>query len=98
MYSEMSFFKCYAQILAILIYGSELSGFQQFGVLEKAHLFVCKILFNVGLQTRNKMVYDDSGRYPLFITAVVRCVEYWLRITSLSEDRFPPKAYNMLLY
>ena len=44
-----------AQILPILMYGSELWGFQQFAVTEKAHMFACKRFLNVSVQTPNKM-------------------------------------------
>ncbi len=87
-----------AQILPILMYGSELWGFQQFAVIEKAHMFACKRFLNVSVQTPNKMIYGDLGRYPMFITSAVRCVKYWLRITNLPDERLPKKAYNMLLY
>ena len=80
------------------MYGSELSGFQQFAVIEKAHMFACKRFLNVSVQTPNKMVYGDLGRYPMVITSAVRCVKYWLRITNLPDERLPKKAYNMLLY
>ena len=93
------FFKMYdAQILPILMYGSELWGFQQFAVIKKAHMFACKRFLNVSVQTPNKMIYGDLGRYPIFITSAVRCVKYWLRITNLPDERLPKKAYNMLLY
>ena len=89
---------CDAQILPILMYGSELWDFQQFAVIEKAHMFACKRFFDVSVQTPNKMIYGDLGRYPMFITSAVRCVKYWLRITNLPDERLPKKAYNMLLY
>ena len=87
-----------AQILPILMYGSELWGFQQFAVIEKAHMFACKRFFNVSVQTPNKIIYRDLGRYPMFITSAVLCVKYWLRITNLPDEPLPKKAYNMLLY
>eukprot|EP00916_Digyalum_oweni_P000498 GHVL01000911.1.p1 GENE.GHVL01000911.1~~GHVL01000911.1.p1 ORF type:complete len:163 (+),score=0.01 GHVL01000911.1:326-814(+) len=71
------FFKIYdAQVLPILMYGSELWGFQRFEALEKAHLFACKKFLCVGRQTPNKMVYGDLGRYPLYVTSSVRCIKY----------------------
>ena len=61
-------------------------------------MFACKRFLNVSVQTPYKMIYGDLGRYPMFITSAVRCVKYWLRITNLSDERLPKKAYNMLLY
>ena len=67
-------------------------------MIEKAHMFACKQFLNVGVQTPNKMIYGDLGRYPVFVTSVIRCVKYWLRIINLSDEKFSEKAYNMLLY
>ena len=93
------FFKIFdAQVLPILMYGSEQWGFQQFAVIEKAHMFACKRGLNVGVQTPNKMINGDFGRYPMFVTSTIRCVKYWLRVINLPDENLPKKAYNMLLY
>ena len=91
------FFKIYdAQIVPILLYGSELWGYQRFEQIEKAHLFACKRFLNVGWQTPNKMIYGDLCRYPMYITSAIRCIKYWIRVVNLPEDRLPKKAYRML--
>ena len=54
-----------AQILPILMYGSELWGLQQFAVIEKTHMFACKRFLNVSMQTPNKMIYGDWYIYIL---------------------------------
>jgi hypothetical protein len=93
------FFRMFdAQVAPVLMYGAEIWGFQQYGSLEKTHLFACKRLLNVGLNTPNKMIYGDLGRYPMHITAAVRCIKYWLRVICLPDERLPKKAYNMLYY
>jgi len=90
------FFKIFdAQIMPVLLYGAEVWGYQQFGDLEKVHLFACKRLLRVGSQTPNKMIYGDLGRYPVFITSAIRFVKYWLRLISMPEERLPRKAYLM---
>ena len=61
-------------------------------------MFACKRFSNVGVQLPNKMIYGDSGRYPMFIASAVRCVRYWLRITNISDVRSPKEAYYMLLH
>ena len=93
------FFKIYdAQILPLLMYGSEIWGYQRFDAIEKAHLFACKILLNVGFQTPNAMVLGDLARFPIFILTAVRCIKFWLRILRLPEERLTKKAYNMLIH
>ena len=93
------FFKIYdAQILPVLMYGSEIWGYQRFDAIEKAHLFACKRLLNVGLQTPNATVLGDLARFPIFILTAVRCIKFWLRILRLPEERLTKKAYNMLIH
>ena len=93
------FFKIYdAQILPVLMYGSEIWGYQRFDAIEKAHLFACKRLLNVGFQTPNAMMLGDLARFPIFILTAVRCIKFWLRILRLPEERLTKKAYNMLIH
>ncbi len=93
------FFKIYdAQILPVLMYGSEIWGYQRFDAIEKAHLFACKRLLNVGFQTPNAMVLGDLARFPIFILTAVRCIKFWLRILRLPEERLTKKAYSMLIH
>jgi hypothetical protein len=92
------FFKIFdVQIQPIMLYGSEIWGTQEIASIEKVHTMACKRFLNVSLQTPNKMVYGELGRYPLYINSCVRCVKYWLKIVSMSDDRLPKQAYKMLL-
>ena len=39
----------------------------------------------------------ELGRYPSYITALIRCVSYWLKlINRMDVNRLPFKAYKML--
>ena len=101
-----------AQILRILLYGTELWGFQQFAVIQQAHKFACKQFVNVSVQTANKLICDNLGRHLVFITSAVRCVKYWLELQIYQTKSPPPPpppppppthththpAYKMLLY
>jgi len=93
------FFKIYdAQVIPVIMYGSELWGYQRFDMLEKAHLYACKRLLNVGPTTPNALVLGDTGRMPIFVLTAARCVKYWLRVLTLQEDRLPRKVYNMMYH
>ena len=92
------FFKLFdSQVTPILLYASEIWGLQIHDSIEKVHLFALKKLLQVSPRTPNTMVYGETGRYPLYINAYVNCIKYWLRLTRLSSNRLPRKAYNMLL-
>ena len=86
------FFKLFdSQIQSIMLYGSEIWGFQRYECLEKLHLLACKRFLNVGQATPNCMVYGECGRYPVFKKSQSRCLKYWLKITNTHEQRIPKK-------
>jgi hypothetical protein len=49
----------------ILLYGCEIWGFGNNGVLEKVHLKFCKMILNLKTSTPNYMIYGELGRYPV---------------------------------
>ena len=48
-------------------------------------------------KTPNDVVYGELGRYPLFITATVRFIKYWLKLLMHLDKFYSRKAYKMLL-
>jgi hypothetical protein len=96
--SQDSYFKIFdVKIKPILTYSSEIWGLNRLDHLEKIHLLACKTFLGVPLQTPNKMVYGDLGRYPLFINTYVTTIKYWFKILKMARDRLPLQVYNMLL-
>ena len=49
-------------------------------------------------KTPRHLVYGETGRYPLFVMTYTWCIKFWLRLTRMNNERYPQKAYNMLLY
>jgi hypothetical protein len=92
------FFKLFdCQIQPILTYGAEAWGLiADHTVIERVHLFAIKRLLNVSAKTPSALVYGESGRYPLYIQSYTKCIKYWLKVTQMSDDRIPLKAYRML--
>ena len=64
--------------------------------IERVHLFACKKFLHVRNKTPND-VYGELGRYPLFITATVRFIKYWLKLLMQQDNFYSRKAYKMLL-
>jgi len=98
--SPRIFFKLFdAQIQPMLNYGSEVWGLTaDLNIIERIHLFALKRFLNVSIRTPNALVYGETGRYPLFVNIYVKCVKFWLRLLKMNNDRYPRKAYNMLIY
>jgi len=86
-----------AQIQPILLYGSEIWGMDDCQVVETVHLSMLKQALNVSPRTANTMVYGETGRYPLYINAVIKSVKYWLKIIKMEEHRFPYLVYKTML-
>ena len=86
-----------AQIAPSVLYGAEIWGLNDIAEIERAHVFALKGFLNVSRQTSNSMVYGETGRFPLFVNANVKAVKYWLRVFSMSKDRYTWKSYNMLV-
>ena len=100
-YNEMSyetFFKIFdAKVQPILLYASEIWGFNKLDSVERVHLKACKRYLGVPIITPNKMVYGDLKRFPLYINAYVRSIRYWFRLLQMDPHRIPQNAYRMLL-
>ena len=52
-------------IKPILLSGCEVWGFSYNDILEKIHLKLCKIFFNLKTSTPSYMVYGELERYPI---------------------------------
>jgi len=78
-------------ILPILLYGSEIWGFENIDIIERVHLRFCKLILHLKQSTPNFMVYDELGRYPISVIMKVRMVKFWCRILN-------GKNLNYLIY
>ena len=58
------------------------------------HSFAIKQLLNVN--TRSALLYEVTGRYPLYVVTYVKCIKYWLNLVSMPDNRLPVRAYKML--
>ena len=68
------------QVQPVILYSAEIWGLHRLNNVERVHTFACKRYLNVPLKVPNKFVYGETGRYPLYVNSVVRCIRYWLRI------------------
>ena len=93
------FFKLFdCQIQPILTYGAEIWGLtKNQDVIEKVHLSAMKRFMCLSQRTPKHLVYGELGRYPLHVNTYVKCIKFWLRIVFMDEQRYPKKAYNMLM-
>ena len=96
--SHKCFFRIFdSKIQSILLYSSEVWGYQRLDKLEKVHLLACKRFLGVPIKTPNKIVYGELGRFPLYINSTIRCIKYWLRLLQMDPHRLPKQAYQMMV-
>ena len=85
-----------SMILPILLYSSEIWGFNVANDVEKVHLQFCKSVLGVPSHTPTLAVLSETGRVPLYVYYFKRLVKYWLKILQMPGHRYPKACYIML--
>lgn len=83
-------------IAPILLYSSEIWGFDVANCVEKVQTDFCKSVLKVPTHTSNLAVLGETGRYPLYVKYYKRCISYWLTILQMPDTRYPKACYKML--
>ena len=71
-----------SMIEPILLYGSEVWGYENLKILEQIHLKFCKRILKVRNTTPNFIVYGELGRFPLEIRVKLRMISYWCKLVN----------------
>ena len=83
-------------ILPILLYGSEIWGFENIDIIERVHLRFCKLILYLKQSTPNFMVYGELGRYPISVIMKVRMIRFWCRILNGKEFKLSYLLYKLM--
>ena len=84
-----------AQILISLLYDSELWGIKAHDSIGKVHIKPVSC-FRMYPTPFHDMMYGELGRFPQYIQAAARCLQYWFRLGRQPLCRYSRKAYDML--
>ena len=79
-----------------VMYGAEILGIEYQHAVEKVHYYACKHYMCVRLNSSNDAILGECGRFPLYIQYYKRCINFWLKILRMPEDRYVKKCYFML--
>lgn len=85
------------KVKPILLYGSEIWGFQRNDDLERVHVKVCKMVLGVGRDVKNHIALGECGRFPVYVEVYTRIVKYWCRLLHMHDSRYPKQCYQMLM-
>ena len=84
-------------ILPILIYRSEIWGFENLDIIEKLHNdFICTIT-KLRKSTPVYMLHGDLGRYPIEINIKMRMINFWFSILNSNFNKLTNIMYKLLL-
>ena len=90
-------FKLFDVMVApILLYGSEVWGYENIKVLEVFHLKFLKSILRLKASTPSCMVYGETGRYPIDVFVNARMVNFWSKVISGKSDRISTTLYNII--
>ena len=84
-----------SKILPILLYGYEIWFSHASLDIEKLHNQFCKYVFRLPIYAPNVFVRSELCRYKVEVFKKFRAIKYWLRISTLAENRLPKLCYKM---
>ena len=87
----------HSTVMPIALYGCEVWGYEDCGMVERLHLKFCKYILRVKSSTPNFMVYGELGEFPTSISIKTRMVNFWLRLLNDKNSKYSKIVYHMLL-
>ena len=81
----------------ILLYGSEVWGYETVNVLDQFQLKITKQLLGVRKSTPAYMVYGEIGIIPISVIIKKRMFMYWHRLITGNRNKLAYQLYNIML-
>ena len=85
-------------ILPILIYGSEIWGYESHDIIEKVQNDLLRRIILARKSTPMYMVYGELGRYPVEISIKSRVIGFWNRLIHGRKTKLSFLLYQCLLH
>ena len=80
----------------ILLYGSEVWGYENIEILERLRLKFCKYILNVKTSTPTNMVMGELGIFPQETMICVRIVKFWCNLLNDVKNKYSSLMYKIL--
>lgn len=68
-------------------------SFKSNNEFDKVHTRFCKYLLGTHSKASNFAVHSELGQFPLLITILTSCLNFWIHITQSNTDTLLTKAY-----
>ena len=85
-------------IMPVLLYGSEIWGFQCVDLIEKLQLKFYKSILKLRASTPTQMVLGETGCFPITINTKSRSLMYWYNLVSTDNCNKLSSIVYRLLY
>ena len=79
----------------ILLYGSEIWGFENIQIIESVHTQFCKFILKLSKRTPNCAAYGELGRLGTKNTINKRMINFWCRILQGSRNKITYIVYQL---
>ena len=83
-------------IIPILCYGCEIWGFSDLQIIERVHLWFCKLILKVKSTTMSELVYCELATSPIKNLVYVRILKYWFKLLCCENDRYIAMFYSVM--
>ena len=84
-------------VAPILLYGSEVTGFEKHDILERLCIQYYKIILKAKKSTPNLMLYGELGRHPISVLIKSKMIGFWQRLVNGKQDKISNKLYSILM-
>ena len=84
-------------VLSVLLYGSEIWGFEKLSLMENICNKFLKLLLPVRKTTPSYLLYGELGRFPEHISVKLRMIAFWFRLLTGKQSKLSLLVYNLLL-
>ena len=83
-------------IKPIILYASEIWGFNNIKILERIQLHFLKSIFHMKSSTPNSMVYGEFGAFPLEIDVQTRMISFWVKLLDQNTTKLSNILYQIV--
>ena len=85
-------------IAPILLYGSEIWGFEKLDQIEIFHKKFLKNLLGLNMSTTSSMVYGETGELDMSFYVQNRMLNFWLKLSTGKQHKLSCTIYRFLKY